>query len=232
AMRRGAALHRLVSEVPIDCRVLDLGGGLRAGIETTEIGIDDVVCRPMLALWRGLTDPRLSWRKTRPVSLRDFASALVNYNFDQDQRLRAMGEPSYAFVTADYLSLNSRIGYHFSTFDARIGEVIECNYASFRFVGGSTGVDQRSRRAMLIQRLLSARGFETDCRADLVNARIRYRVAAEMEDALEVVGRISGFVNHLDMALTSDALVLEYERAFLAGEFGCHGEANGGPASP
>jgi pyruvate,water dikinase len=232
AMRRGAALHRLVSEVPIDCRVLDLGGGLRPGIKETEIEISDVLCRPMLALWRGLTDPRLSWRKARPVSLRGFASALVNYNFDQDQRLRAMGEPSYAFVTSDYLSLNSRIGYHFSTFDARVGEVTESNYASFRFVGGSTGVDQRSRRAVLIQRLLAAHGFETDCRADLVNARIRHRGAAEMDEALEVVGRVSGFVNHLDMALTSDALVYAYEKAYLAGDFGFHGENSDGPARP
>jgi pyruvate,water dikinase len=156
----------------------------------------------------------------------------VNYNFDQDQRLRAMGEPSYAFVTSDYLSLNSRIGYHFSTFDARVGEVTESNYASFRFVGGSTGVDQRSRRAVLIQRLLAAHGFETDCRADLVNARIRHRGAAEMDEALEVVGRVSGFVNHLDMALTSDALVYAYEKAYLAGDFGFHGENSDGPARP
>ena len=118
-----------------------------------------------------MTDPRLRWRMTRPVSLSGFMSAVVNYNFDQDVRVRAMGEPSYVFITSDYLNLNSRVGYHFSTVDARVGEAVESNYASFRFVGGSTGVDQRSRRAMLIQRLLARHGFETDCKADLVNAR-------------------------------------------------------------
>ncbi len=220
ALRKGEPLRRLVSEVPIDCRLLDLGGGLRAGLPPGDVTIDDVTCAPMRALWRGMTDPRLLWSTTRPVSLKGFMSAVVNYNFDQDQRMRAMGEPSYAFITADYLSLNSRIGYHFSTVDARIGGIVESNYASFRFVGGSTGIDQRSRRAVLIQRVLAARGFETDCRADLVNARVRHRPAPEIEEAVFLVGLLMGYVNHLDMALTSDAVMRAYEEAFLAGDYG------------
>jgi pyruvate,water dikinase len=151
-------------------------------------------------------------------------SALVNYNFDQDSRVRAMGEPSYAFISGDYLNLNSRVGYHFSTVDSRVGDVVESNYASFRFVGGSTGVEQRSRRAMLIQRLLAAHGFETDCKADLVNARLRHKPAAEMEAALTLVGLVTGFVNHLDMALTSDALVRLHEEKFMAGDYSFKGE--------
>ena len=220
ALRQGTSLRRLISDVPIDCRLFDLGGGLRAGVGAGDVSIDDVASLPMRALWRGMTDPRLHWATTRPVSLKGFMSAVVNYNFDQDQRMRPMGEPSYAFISDGYLNLNSRIGYHFSTVDARIADVVESNYASFRFVGGSTGVDQRSRRAILIQRLLGARGFETDCRADLVNARIRHRPAAEMEEAVFLVGLLMGYVNHLDMALTSDGVMCAYEQAFLAGDYG------------
>jgi pyruvate,water dikinase len=223
-VHRGTSLHRLVSSVPIECLVLDLGGGLRTGAGAGDVTPEDVTSRPMRALWRGMTDPRLRWRKTRPVSLRGFMSALVNYNFDQDQRLRPMGEPSYAFITDTYLNLNSRIGYHFSTFDAKICDEVESNYASFRFVGGSTGVEQRSRRALLIQRLLAAHGFETDCRLDLVNARIRHRPPLEMEEALALVGLLSGFVNHLDMALASDTLIRVYEQAFLAGQYDFTGD--------
>ena len=223
-LRRGGKLHRLVSDVPIDCRVFDLGGGLRDGVTGDDVTLADVTSRPMRALWLGMTDPRLRWRMTRPVSLQGFMSALVNYNFDQDSRVRAMGEPSYAFISGDYLNLNSRVGYHFSTVDSRVGDVVESNYASFRFVGGSTGVEQRSRRAMLIQRLLAAHGFETDCKADLVNARLRHKPAAEMEAALTLVGLVTGFVNHLDMALTSDALVRLHEEKFMAGEYGFKGD--------
>lgn len=223
AMRLGATARKLVSEVPIDCRVFDLGGGLREGLGPGDVTIDDVTCAPMRALWAGIADPRLKWRMTRPVSLSGFMSALVNYNFDQDSRVRSMGEPSYAFITADYLSLNSRVGYHFSTVDARISDEVESSYASFRFVGGSTGVDQRSRRAILIMRLLAAHGFETDVKADLVNARLRHRPRAEMERALALMGLVTGFVNHLDMALTSDAAVKVYEDAFMAGRYGYKG---------
>ena len=226
AVRQGTPVHRLVSTVPIDCRLFDLGGGLRVGVRQGDVTIEDVVSVPLLALWRGLTDPRVRWRMTRPVSLTGFLSAVVNYNYDQDVRVRAMGEPSYVFITADYVNLNSRVGYHFSTVDARVGTVVESNYASFRFVGGSTGVDQRSRRATLIQRVLSRHGFETDCRADLVNARLRHRPPEEMLQALVLVGLLTGFVNHLDMALTSDHLVTVFEEAFMAGRYGYKGEVD------
>jgi pyruvate,water dikinase len=228
ALRQGTPVHRLVSTVPIDCRVFDLGGGLREGVGPGDVKIEDVVSAPLRALWRGMTDPRLRWRMTRPVSVSGFLSAVVNYNYDQDVRVRAMGEPSYVFITADYMNLNSRVGYHFSTVDARVGEPVESNYASFRFVGGSTGVDQRSRRATLIQRILARHGFETDCKADLVNARMRHRPPEEMLRALVLVGLLTGFVNHLDMALTSDHLVTVFEEAFMEGRYGFKGEVKDG----
>ena len=226
ALRDRQVLRQLVSPVPIDCRVFDFGGGLQPRTADGEVTLDEVVCRPMRELWKGMTDPRLRWRQLRPVSLRGFMSAVVDYNFDSDARLRRMGEPSYAFITPDYLNLNSRIGYHFATVDARICEIHESNYASFRFVGGSTGIEQRSRRARLIERLLAASGFETDCRADLVNARIRHRPALEMDTALFQVGLLMGYVNHLDMALVSDAVMQVYEDAFFAGNYGFKGDVD------
>jgi pyruvate,water dikinase len=220
ALRKSRSLHRLVSPVPIDCRIFDLGGGLNSPANEDTVTPNQVLCRPMRALWKGMIDPRLQWRQARPVSIRGFMSAVVDYNFDLDARLRPMGEPSYAFITSEYLNLNSRIGYHFSTVDARICDTIESNYASFRFVGGATGIEQRSRRARLIQRLLGAIGFETDCRADLVNARIRHHPPERMEEALCAVGLLMGYVNHLDMALVSDAVMDLYAEAFLAGNYG------------
>ncbi len=219
-LKRGEPLKRLVTNVPIDCRLFDLGGGVKVDARGTEVRIEDVTCRPMRALWAGMTDRRLCWNNDHRVSLLGLVSAMVNFNFDQDARMRQMGEPSYAFVSDDYLNLNSRIGFHFSTVDARIGDVVESNYISFRFVGGSTSITQRSRRASLLRRLLAAHGFETDCRADLINARLRHRPAEEMESAIEWVGLMMGYVNHLDMALVSDAVMREYEEAFLAGDYG------------
>ncbi len=226
ASRAGERLYKLVSKVPIDCRLLDLGGAVRDGVKPGEITLDDVNSRPLRALWRGMTDSRVAWNVTKPVSLRGFASAIVNYSFDQDSRMRAMGEPSYVFASADYLNLNSRIGYHFSTVDANVTERVESNYASFRFVGGSTGIDQRSRRAELIRRILADRGFETDCRADLVNGRARFRPAEEMEALLVFVGLLMTYVNHLDMVLVSDTLVQQFAEAFLAGNYAFKGEVH------
>ncbi|HEY3359276.1 MAG TPA: PEP/pyruvate-binding domain-containing protein [Polyangia bacterium] len=222
ALRRDGAARRLRSGCPIDCRVIDLGGGLRdgAGADGGEVTIEDVTSRPMVALWRGMTDPRLAGRAARPVSRRGFMSSVVSFGFDEDARVRELGEPSYAFITREYLSLNSRIGYHFATVDARIDDQPDASYLSFRFVGGSTGVDQRSRRALVLERLLVQHGFETDRKVDLVNARIRRLAAAALEEKVRLVGMLIEFVNHLDMALTADAVALEYVQAFERGDYG------------
>jgi pyruvate, water dikinase len=219
SLRGSRSLRRLVSGIPIDCRIFDLGGGLNPKVNGDTVVLAEVICRPMKALWKGMTDRKLHWRQTRPISLRGFMSAVVDYNFDLDARLRPMGEPSYVFVTSDYMNLNSRIGYHFSTIDARVCDTVELNYASFRFAGGSTGIEQRSRRARLLQELLSAVGFETDCRADLVNARIRHRPPEEMDKALFQIGLLMGYANHLDMALVSDEVMKSYRDAFLVGDY-------------
>lgn len=219
SLRRSHLPRRLVSQVPIDCRILDLGGGIKQNGKGNKVVLEEIVCRPMLALWRGMTDSRLHWGETRSISLRRFISAIVDYSFDLDARLRPMGEPSYVFITADYMNFNSRIGYHFATVDARVCDVIESNHAYFRFVGGSTGIEQRSRRALLIEQLLEIKGFETDRLADLVNARIQYRPPEEMEEALFEVGLLIGYVNHLDMSLVSDEVMLDYRNAFLAGNY-------------
>ncbi|MBN1608231.1 MAG: hypothetical protein JW940_16485 [Polyangiaceae bacterium] len=218
--RRGIAVRRLVSQVPIDCRIIDLGGGVRPEATGMELTIEDIRCVPMRALWTGMTDPRLAWNTARPLSVKGFMSSLVSFGFDEDARVRELGEPSYAFVTAEYLSLNSRIGYHFATVDARVGALADSNYLSFRFVGGSTSVTQRSRRAALIERILGRHGFETDCRLDLVNARIRRLTEAETLERLRLVGVLTEYVNHLDMALTSDSAAADYERAFENHDFG------------
>jgi pyruvate,water dikinase len=220
SLRGDRSLRRLVTGVPIDCRIFDLGGGCNPKTNGDSLELDDVICRPMRVLWKGMTDPKIHWSQSRSISVRGFMSAIVDYSFDLDARLRPMGEPSYVFVTSDYMNLNSRIGYHFSTVDARICDTVELNYTSFRFAGGSTAIEQRSRRALLLQELLSIVGFETDCRADLVNARLRHRPAEEMEKALFQVGLLMGYVNHLDMALVSDDVMKAYRDAFLVGDYG------------
>jgi hypothetical protein len=223
ALRHGGDLPKLVSHVPIDCRMIDLGGGVREGADFGKITIADVVSRPLRALWKGMADPRLCWHTARRLSIKGFMSTLVNYTFDQDARVRPMGAPSYAFVGADHVNLNSRVGYHFFTVDAKMGATREDNDAFLRFVGGSAGVEQRSRRACLVQRLLEAHGCETYRQADLLNARVGHRAADEMERAARLIGLVVGYANHLDVVLTSDGIVEAYVQEFMAGNIGFNG---------
>lgn len=224
AHRAGVCLKRMRSRVPIDLRILDVGGGLvKECPEGEDITPDHIACLPLKALFRGMSDENLKWNVSRSVSLKGFMSSVVNFNFDPDVSVRKLGEQSYVFITSDWFNLNSRVGYHFSTIDAKVTDLKERNYVSFRFVGGSTGIEQRSRRALLIQRILNALGFETDRQYDLVNARLRYKDKEEMLSALHQLGLLMGFVNHLDMELVSDDVMIAYEEAFLRKDYGYKG---------
>jgi hypothetical protein len=61
-----------------------------------------------------------------------------------------------------------------------------------------------------------------------VNARVRHREPDSMDEAVFLIGLLLGYVNHLDMVLTSDDVLREYADAFLAGDYaykqrGAHG---------
>ncbi len=70
---------KLMTPVPVNIYVLDLGGGLALDDPAaTEVRPSEIVSWPFQALWRGLTHPDVSWQREMPASLSDLASVMAN----------------------------------------------------------------------------------------------------------------------------------------------------------
>jgi pyruvate,water dikinase len=227
--RRGRVV-RLRSEVPLDIYLIDLGGGLAPGAaERKVVGPEDITSIPMRALYRGMTTPGVRWAGHIPIDFKGFMSVFANTMFDAAKPERRLGDRSYAIVSRHYVNFSSRLGYHFSIVDAYLGRVPNENYISFRFKGGAAGIDKRTRRVRFLQEVLEHYGFWVDQKADLVNARIKRLGQAELEEKLEMLGRLMGCSRQLDVTMHSDAVVARYVELFLKGDYSMgHGEASEG----
>jgi pyruvate,water dikinase len=208
---------KLLTPVPIDVYVLDLGGGLRlADPQAGEVRPSEILSRPFQALWRGVTNERVQWRREMPASLGDFASVMASSLTQQNSAMRALGESSYLLVADEYMNLNSRLAYHFSLVDACVSDTPSKNFISFRFAGGGAQRAKRDLRACFLERCLTHFGFVVDRRGDLVNAWFKKLPAADTEANLDILGRLMACSSQLDMYMANHEVMLWYVQQFLA----------------
>ncbi|MEW5722098.1 MAG: PEP/pyruvate-binding domain-containing protein, partial [Thermodesulfobacteriota bacterium] len=212
-------VKRLVSEVPLDIYIIDLGQGLRDTGSVRKVQPEDITSIPFLALYRGMTTPGVRWSGHIPIDFKGFVSVFANTLYDASKYERRLGDRSYAIVSQNYLNFSSRLGYHFSIVDAYSGEVDNDNYISFRFKGGAASLEKRARRVRFIEAVLERHGFWVDRKADLVNARIKRLPREEMEEKLVMLGRLMGCSRQLDVTMLSEAKVLEFVQRFTDGDF-------------
>jgi pyruvate,water dikinase len=216
-LEKGSArTRRLKTGLPLNILVLDLGGGLSmASPESREVTPAEIVSRPFQSLWKGVTRPGVSWTREMPASFSDLASVLASALTPHGNPMRALGEKSYLLVAGTYMNLNSRLAYHFSLVDACVCDTPGENYISFRFEGGGATRERRSLRACFIERGLAHYGYHVDRRGELVNAWFRKAPAAEMEEKLDILGRLLGCTSQLDMFMTSHEVMRWYLKQFL-----------------
>jgi len=210
----------LVTPVPVNISVVDLGGGLALeNPDSREVRPEHIVSRPWRALWRGISHPGVSWTREMPASLSDLASVMVRSFTPEGGGMRGLGERSYLLVAAEYMNLNSRLAYHFSLVDACVSDNPAHNYISFRFAGGGATRYRRNLRACFIEACLAHYGFVVDRRGDLVNAWFKKAPAEETEAKLDILGRLMACSGQLDMYMTSQETMRWYVRQFLEGNY-------------
>jgi pyruvate,water dikinase len=213
--------RKLLTPVPINVHVLDLGGGLALkNPQASQVTPAEIVSRPFQALWRGIHHPDVTWTRQMPASLSDFASVMAASLTQQTAATRALGESSYLLVADEYMNLNSRLAYHFSLVDACVSDVPGNNYIAFRFAGGGAARHRRDLRACFIETCLSHYGYVVDRRGDLVNAWFKKAPAQATEANLDILGRLLACASQLDMYMTSESVMRWYAEQFLAGNYG------------
>jgi len=199
----GLRTRRLHTGVPLDMRILDIGGGLAP--ETHDpIAPDDIQCEPLSLFLQGLGQSK-AWDQTpADLRLRDVFRGMSQTS----QALNTQPDQfagNLAIIAGDYLNLSLRLGYHFSVIDTLLGTDPQRNYVYFRFVGGLADARGRERRARFIHHVLSTLDFNVSQKGDLVTGRLKLAPPECLREAVRTLGVLTAFTRQRDTTMQSDS---------------------------
>ncbi len=215
ASRRGA--HKLVSAVPLLCYVVDVGGGLnQPPAKGDSVSLEQVRCRPLLALWQGLTHPDIRWSDFSHFDWAEYDRVVMSGGIISADSAQFA---SYAVISSDYLNLNLKFGYHFVILDTLCGDRLAENHILFRFTGGGASFYHRSLRAEFLRRVLDHLQFRVSATGDLIEANFKGGDKELVAEKLEWLGRLLGATRLMDMYLDDASLVADYVQDFLDGRY-------------
>ncbi len=209
---RSKGKRKLISPLPLDVFLLDVGGGLQEK-ETGKADVDlaEICSTPFLALWQGLTHPSVEWGERSHYDWKSFDEiALAGGSASKDSSDFA----SFAVLGGNYVNLNMRFGYHFTLVDAMCDKDAAKNYCQLRFAGGGGDFSGRSLRIDFVETILKESGFQVTPKGDLLDARLQHMAAAEMLQQLQVVGRLLGVTKLMDMRLKDTDMVHKQVQEF------------------
>ncbi len=210
---------RLKVYLPMKILAVDLGGGLDLPQGIPEAGADAIRSVPFKALLSGMMHPGVRWLGPVGLDWKGFASILSESLLRDPIMEDRMGGPSYVVLSGEYVNFNSRLGYHFTVVDAYCGEHVNDNYVTFSFKGGAADIGRRSRRALLISKILKRIGFKVTLKGDLVRGEVKKYECPVIEEKLDMVGRLLGAVRLLDMVLADDGSLDWYVEEFMKGNY-------------
>lgn len=210
------ANRRLVSHLPIDLHLIDLGGGLTPeAVDLVQVKPEHLRSRPMLAYWQGVA--AVGWKGPRPVDLAGFLSVVMSAATDTNVREK-LHEKNFAIITDDYMNLSNRLGFHFATIESFLGDP-ESSYISFTFYGGGAELTRRMRRVRFLSMVLQHLDFRVELKEDSITARADGLEAAVLEEKLEILGRLMMVAKQLDMVMLSDGEADRYYQEFITGGY-------------
>jgi|LQYC01.1.fsa_nt_gi pyruvate,water dikinase len=220
ARRMRYRAKRLLSAIPLNFYILDLGGSLTAEYsEKNEVPPEEIHSIPFHALWHGIQHPQVSWAGRTRVSISGFISVMSASMHDPRASIRRLGEYNYVIVAPDYINLNARLAYHFTMIDALVNDTPEYNYVNFRFRGGGAQADRRNLRARFLSEVLLRSNFRVDRRGDLVTAWMRRYAREASEEGLSLLGKLMGCARQLDMLMENEQTMHHFVERFLEGDY-------------
>jgi len=205
------AAKQLHYNVPMQWWVLDLDDGFSSEIKGRYIHLEEIACAPMHALWDGMV--AVAWDGPPAMSRSGLASVLF-----EATRNPALATPfkkpyahrNYFMVSQNFMNLQSRFGFHFSTVEVLAGERDSENYLVFSMKGGAADIERRTARAQLIADILANRGFGMTVIEDMVTARASALPQEVVLELVKIVGYLLMHTRQLDMVMGDQPSVDHY----------------------
>jgi pyruvate,water dikinase len=205
------ASKQLHHNVPRQWWILDLGGGLGQGVTGKYVHLEDITCKPMLALWDGMV--AVPWDGPPTATGRGLASVLFEATANpalSSPFRKPYANRNYFIISQHFMNLQSRFGFHFTNVEALAGSRPEENYLSFSFKGGAADLKRKAARARFIGDLLAELYFDTEVTEDVVTARRTNLDHQDVEQALRGVGYLLMHTRQLDMIMADRSAVAHY----------------------
>ena len=156
----------LESNLPLQLRLLDLGGGINRGWRR-QVRPSQVVSLPFQAFWMGLTAGLEA--AAAPPEVGSLSAILP---LGAGETRGDWQGPEYAVLSGNYLNLNLHLGYLRFTVEAYITGQVNDNYLTFGFrVNGSTP-ELQAIRARLLESILDRLDLTTRRQGEFLEARL------------------------------------------------------------
>ncbi len=209
-------IKRLVTDVALQWWVLNLEDGFKEETPGKQVELSNIASTPMLALWDGIT--AVPWQGPPPVDTKGFMSIVMGAATDPNLATAGgtiFGNQNYFMISRDFCNLTSRLGFHFSTVEALVGDKPFENYIRFAFKGGAADFPRRVLRARFVGDILERYHFKVDVKEDSLFARLEGEEKDYMLSRLRILGYVTIHTRQLDMIMLNDSEVQYYSEKLI-----------------
>jgi pyruvate, water dikinase len=199
---------RLKTTLPLPVHLLNLNDPDKS---TRKRVYDDntIPSEPMQIFWNGMMEEK--WPFAHPYPKRLEVAREKGGGRPVEQQFT---ESSFAVVRSDYMLASLRLGYHFTSVEAELGDDPDRNFIRVHYKGGGAADERRRRRISLLEDLLDRMGFEHIVKSDFIDCRAAFLPREQAELNLRRVGRLVILTKQLDMALSNERITRWYIEDF------------------